>query len=61
MFADAATEDLFRARLDDMFDLRHSLAVSASRMQWQQIEASVAHLFSRKAHAGGHARSGLVR
>ena len=52
MFADAATEDFFRARLDHMIDLRHSLAVLTSRMPWQQIEASVAHLFSRKAHAG---------
>ena len=52
MFADAATEDFFRARLDHMIDLRHSLAVLASRMPWQQIEASVAHLFSRKARAG---------
>jgi IS5 family transposase len=52
MFTDAATEDFFRARLDHMIDLRHSLAVLASRMPWQQIEASVAHLFSRKAHAG---------
>jgi len=47
-----ATEDFFRARLDQMIDLRHSLAVLSSRMPWQQIEASVAHLFSRKAHAG---------
>jgi IS5 family transposase len=52
MFADAATDDFFRARLDHMIDLRHSLAVLASHMPWQQIEASVAHLFSRKAHAG---------
>jgi IS5 family transposase len=52
MFADAATEDFFRARLDHMIDLRHSLAVLASRMPWQQIEASVAHLFSRRAHTG---------
>lgn len=52
MFADAATDDFFRARLDHMIDLRHPLAVLASRMPWQQIEASVAHLFSRKAHAG---------
>ena len=52
MFADAATEDFFRARLDHMVDLRHSLAVLASRMPWQQIEASVAHLFSRRAHTG---------
>ena len=52
MFSDAATDDFFRARLDHMIDLRHSLAVLASRMPWQQIEASVAHLFSRRAHAG---------
>ncbi len=51
MFADAATEDFFRARLDPMIDLRHPLVVLASRMPWQQIEASVAHLFSRKARA----------
>ena len=52
MFADAATEDFFRARLDHMIDLRHPLVVLASRMPWQQIEASVAHLFSRKARSG---------
>ena len=46
MFADAATDEFFRARLNHMIDLRHSLAVLACRMPWQQIEASVAHLFS---------------
>lgn len=52
MFADTATEDFFRARLDHMIDLRHPLVVLASRMPWQHLEASVAHLFSRKAHTG---------
>jgi len=52
MFADAATEDFFRARLDHMIDLRHSLVVLSSRMPWQQIEACVAHLFSRQSRAG---------
>lgn len=47
-----ATEDLFRSRIDHMIDLRHPLAVLASHMPWQQIEASVAHLFSRKARSG---------
>ena len=47
-----ATEDFFRSRIDHMIDLRHPLAVLASRMPWQQIEASVAHLFSRKARTG---------
>ena len=39
MFADAATEDFFRARLDPMIDLRHPLVVLASRMPWQRLEA----------------------
>ena len=52
MSACPATEDFFAARLDHMIDLRHSLAVLSSRMPWQQIEASVAHLFSRKARTG---------
>lgn len=51
MFACPATDDFFRARLDHMIDLRHPLAVLSSHMPWQQIEASVAHLFSRKARA----------
>lgn len=49
MFPCPATEDFFRARLDQMIDLRHPLCVLSSRMPWQQIEASVSHLFMRKA------------
>lgn len=52
MFACPATDDFFRSRIDQMIDLRHPLSVLASRMPWQQIEASVSHLFVRKAHAG---------
>ncbi len=52
MFACPATDDFFRSRIDQMIDLRHPLAVLASRMPWQEIEARVAHLFVRKAHAG---------
>jgi IS5 family transposase len=52
MFACPATDDFFRARIDQMIDLRHPLSVLASRMPWQEIEARVAHLFVRKAHAG---------
>jgi IS5 family transposase len=50
MFSDAATEDFFRARLDH--NLRHPLAVLASHMPWQQIEARVTQVFSRKGRAG---------
>ena len=51
MFSCPATEDFFRARLDHMIDLRHPLCVLSCRMPWQQIEASVSHLFMRKARA----------
>ena len=51
MFACPATEDFFRARLDHMVDLCHPLCVLSSRMPWQQIEASVSHLFLRKARS----------
>jgi hypothetical protein len=52
MFACAATDDFFRSRIDHMNDLRHPLAVLASRMPWQEIEARVAQVFSRKGRAG---------
>ena len=52
MFSCPATDDFFRARIDQMIDLRHPLAVLASRMPWQEIEAGVAHRFVRKAHEG---------
>ena len=52
MFACPATDDFFRSRIDHMIDLRHPLAVLASRMPWQQIEASLSHLFVRKARVG---------
>ena len=32
-----ATDDLFRARLDGRIDLRHPLAVLASRMPWPEL------------------------
>ena len=44
--------DFFRARLDVMIDLRHPLAVLATRMPWDQIEASVAPFLMRKPRMG---------
>ena len=52
MFFCPATDDFFRSRIDHMIDLRHPLAVLSSRMPWQQIEASLSHLFMRKARSG---------
>ena len=47
-----ATDDFFRARLDQMIDLRHPLAVLAKRMPWQTIEAALAPRFARKDRQG---------
>ena len=45
-------DDFFRHRHDHLIDLRHLLAVLASRMPWQEIEASLAHKFSRQVREG---------
>ena len=47
-----ATDDFFRARLDQMIDLRHPLAVLATRMPWSQIEASLAPVFAHRDRKG---------
>jgi len=52
LYACSATDDFFRSRIDHMIDLRHPLAVLSSRMPWQEIEARVAQVFSRKGRAG---------
>jgi IS5 family transposase len=46
------TDDFFCNRLDQMNDLRHSLAVLAIRIPWQEIEASLALSWARKVKAG---------
>jgi hypothetical protein len=46
------TDDFFRSRLDQMIELRHPLAVLASRMPWQEIEASIAQCFARQVRQG---------
>ena len=39
------TEDFFRARLEQMIDLKHPLAVLANRMRWDQIETALVPVF----------------
>ncbi|SAL06747.1 hypothetical protein AWB78_08226 [Caballeronia calidae] len=46
------TDDFFRARLDQMIDLRHPLAALAGRMPWAQIEAALAPAFARRNRQG---------
>jgi IS5 family transposase len=47
-----STSDFFRARLDAMIDLRHPLAVLATRLPWAQIEANLAPVFAHRNRAG---------
>ncbi len=47
-----ATDDFFRSRLDQMIDLRHPLAVLASRMPWAAIEAALAPALAHRNRAG---------
>ncbi len=47
-----ATDDFFRARLDQMIDMRHPLAVLATRMPWAEIESSLAPLFAHRLRQG---------
>ena len=46
------TPDFFRARLDAMIDLRHPLAVLATRMPWAEIEAALVPCFAHKDRKG---------
>jgi len=46
------TDDFFRARLDQMIDLRHPLAALSQRMPWTQIEAALAPSFRRQERDG---------
>ena len=47
-----ATDDFFRARVDQMIDFRHPLAILAGRMPWGQMESVLAPAFARKSRAG---------
>ena len=44
--------DFFRSRLDQMIDLRHPLAILASRMPWQELEANIAGVLASRVRSG---------
>ena len=46
------TTDFFRCRIDAMINLRHPLAVLASRLPWSAIEAPLAPKFERRDRPG---------
>jgi IS5 family transposase len=47
-----ATVDFFRARIDAMINLNDPLAVLATRLPWDQIEAALAPMFARRDRPG---------
>lgn len=52
-----AAADFLRARLDQMIDLAHRLAVLAQRMPWAHFESALAQAFARR-HRVGEAVAG---
>ena len=46
------TPDFFRSRIDAMINLNDPLAVLATRLPWDQIEAAAAAKFERADRAG---------
>ena len=46
------TVDFFRARRDAMIDLRHPLAVLATRLPWPRLEAGLAPIWRRDSRTG---------
>ena len=47
-----ATDDFFRAQLDLMIDMRHPLAMLATRMPWAAIESAFAPPLAHKVRDG---------
>jgi transposase, IS5 family len=46
------TSDFFRSRIDSMINLNDPLAVLATRLPWDRIEAALAPMFERKDRSG---------
>ena len=50
-----STDDFLRARINQMIDLSHPLAVLARRLPWDAMEAALAPSFARQPKAPGMA------
>ena len=46
------SDDLFRARLDQIINLRHELAQLAGAIDWDWIDGEIAPLYSEKGRPG---------
>jgi IS5 family transposase len=45
-------EDLFRARLDQIIDMKHELVKLAGRLDWDWLDGEIAPLYSDKGRPG---------
>ena len=45
-------EDLFRARLDQIIDMKHELVQLAGRLDWDWLDGEIAPLYSDKGRPG---------
>jgi len=45
--------DLFRARLDQIINLKHELVQLGARIDWDWIDGEIAPLYSEKGRPGG--------
>ena len=50
------TGDLFRARLDQIINMRHELVLLADTIDWDWIDAQVADRFSEQGRPGTESR-----
>ena len=46
------TDDFLRARIDQMIDLSHPLAVLARHMPWDELEKTLAPVFAHRDRQG---------
>jgi IS5 family transposase len=44
--------DLFRARLDQIINMKHELVLLAGKIEWQWIDSEIAPLYSDKGRPG---------
>ena len=53
--------DLFRARLDQIINMRHALAQLAGKIDWDFIDGAIAPLYSDRCYLKGHAGDEIGR
>lgn len=54
------SNDLFRARLDQIINLKHELVLLAGKIDWDWIDGEIAPLYSKKGRPGIETRFMIV-